>query len=484
VTGTNFINGSVVRWNGADRNTTFGSSTRLTAAITAADIATAGTASVAVFNPTPGGGLGVASFTITAPNPVPTISSLSPSSATAGGASFTLIVNGSNFINGSTVRWNGSSRTTTFVSATQLTAAITAADITIAGSASVTVFNPTPGGGTSGALTFPITPPTGLSGSHTMTYFKDNKAGAISLTHDDGYTSQVTTGLSQLKSRGLKGSFFVITDPGYIDSHVPWATWQTVAAAGHEIASHSVTHPELIGLSAADLAYELGTSQAAINQNIPSQACISFAYPNGDSDATVQTAAAQYYVAARATWSAEGGYINYYQAGSDASGGWLAVNFYDIGSAGLNETITTAQLDPYLGDAARRHGWLSLHFHDITSASWYGQMLDYVINKQAFWIDTFGNIARYMKERLNSTIQVVTDTTSEIRLRIVMDTSLPTATYNVPLTLRSTVPSSWPQVRFQQGSNTQTLTPVTEGSDVVVYYNAVPNGGDVVLSSN
>ena len=80
-------------------------------------------------------------------NPVPTLTSISPSSATAGDAAFTLTVNGSSFVNGATVRWNGADRTTTFVSATQLTAAIPASDIAAAGTAQVTVFDPTPGGG-------------------------------------------------------------------------------------------------------------------------------------------------------------------------------------------------------------------------------------------------------------------------------------------------------------------------------------------------
>src|SRR6185295_10089018 len=47
-------------------------------------------------------------------------------------------------------------RTTTFVSSTQLTAAIPASDIANVGTASVTVVNPAPGGGTSNALTFTI----------------------------------------------------------------------------------------------------------------------------------------------------------------------------------------------------------------------------------------------------------------------------------------------------------------------------------------
>jgi hypothetical protein len=169
VSGTNFVPSSVVRWNGADRATTFVSATQLTATIPATDIATAGTAQVIVVNPAPGGGTSnPQTFTITVPsNPVPTATGLSPALAMAGGSGFTLTVTGTNFIPSSVVRWNGTDRATTFVSATQLRATISAADIAMAGTAQVTVVNPAPGGGTSNPQTFTITNPvpatTGLS---------------------------------------------------------------------------------------------------------------------------------------------------------------------------------------------------------------------------------------------------------------------------------------------------------------------------------
>lgn len=89
-------------------------------------------------------------------NPAPVATSLSPARAIAGGAAFVLSVNGSHFTSTSVVRWNGSDRATTFVSATQLQAAIGAADITAVGTAQVAVFTPSPGGGTSAALPFGI----------------------------------------------------------------------------------------------------------------------------------------------------------------------------------------------------------------------------------------------------------------------------------------------------------------------------------------
>ena len=84
----------------------------------------------------------------------PTLSSLSPADAAVGGPAFTLTVNGSNFVSGSVVRWNGAARPTTFVSSTRLTASIPASDIASGGEAPITVTNP--GGGASNAVTFGI----------------------------------------------------------------------------------------------------------------------------------------------------------------------------------------------------------------------------------------------------------------------------------------------------------------------------------------
>src|SRR5207253_319831 len=81
---------------------------------------------------------------------------INPTCATAGGAQFTLTVNGTNFVSTSTVKWNGNTLATTFISSTQLTATVTAALIATPGTASITVVNPTPGGGTSNAQTFTI----------------------------------------------------------------------------------------------------------------------------------------------------------------------------------------------------------------------------------------------------------------------------------------------------------------------------------------
>ena len=89
-------------------------------------------------------------------NPVPVITGLNPVLAEAGSQAFTLTVSGVNFVSGAALQWNGSTRATTVVSSTQLTAVITAADVASVGTANVTVVNPTPGGGASAAFKFAI----------------------------------------------------------------------------------------------------------------------------------------------------------------------------------------------------------------------------------------------------------------------------------------------------------------------------------------
>lgn len=159
VNGSGFVSESVIRWNGEARTTTFVSNTQLTTQISASDIATAGNASVTVFNAPPGGGVSNAQIlSITQPpNPVPAITALNPTSVAAGGPAFTLIVTGTGFVQGSVVRFNGQDRATTYLSATEIRAAITAADIANGGTAAIRVFNPTPGGGQSPESTLTIT---------------------------------------------------------------------------------------------------------------------------------------------------------------------------------------------------------------------------------------------------------------------------------------------------------------------------------------
>ena len=84
---------------------------------------------------------------------------LVPMSTSPGGGDFILTINGSGFATGATVNWNGTSLVPNFLKSTQLTVTVPASLIATAGTASVTVVNPAPGGGTSNIQFFDITVP-------------------------------------------------------------------------------------------------------------------------------------------------------------------------------------------------------------------------------------------------------------------------------------------------------------------------------------
>jgi FG-GAP-like repeat len=108
---------------------------------------------------------GVFSPVALAQNPVPFINlPLVPDATAPGGPPFTLTVNGTGFVSGSVVNWNGSALVTQFINASQLKATVPAADIAVASTAEVTVVNPAPRGGTSNVALFAVTTATSSVG--------------------------------------------------------------------------------------------------------------------------------------------------------------------------------------------------------------------------------------------------------------------------------------------------------------------------------
>ncbi len=133
---------------------TFTNPTSLTLNLTIANNAALGNRNLTITNPD--GQFATRTNAFMVINPAPTTTGLVPNNTNAGGPAFSLQVNGTGFVPESTATWNGSNRTTTFVSPTRVDAQITLADIAVAGSALVRVVNVAPGGGTSNSQTFTI----------------------------------------------------------------------------------------------------------------------------------------------------------------------------------------------------------------------------------------------------------------------------------------------------------------------------------------
>jgi trimeric autotransporter adhesin len=158
ITGSNFANSSIVTVNGTNRATTFISETNLQTQIQASDVAVAGTLQIAVVTPLGGGGASTP-VDLMVQNPVPTISTLSPTSLVAETTGTTsLMVTGSNMVSDSVIQIGGAPYATVFSSATEVDTSLVAGNMTSSGVYRVQVVNPGPGGGLSNVVLLGLDP--------------------------------------------------------------------------------------------------------------------------------------------------------------------------------------------------------------------------------------------------------------------------------------------------------------------------------------
>jgi hypothetical protein len=159
-------------------------------------------------------------------NPVPAIVSLSPNSANAGAAAFTLTVNGQNFVSGSSIQWNSNSITTTYVSSAQLQAQIAAADVASAGTAVLSVTNPAPGGGNSGEAEFTINPASNAVPSITFLSPVSVNAGNSGFLLTVNGANFISSSMVQWNGSAIATSYL---SPTQLEAQIPGAD---VASAG------------------------------------------------------------------------------------------------------------------------------------------------------------------------------------------------------------------------------------------------------------
>lgn len=157
VRGSGYVNGTTeILLNGSAQSTTVSDANNATCTVPLSLLAETGSFTVAVRNPAPGGGTSV-SQTLQVVYAVPTISNISPSSIASGSGDTVITLTGTEYTEESVVLLNGSSVSTTFNSETEVEATIPTASLVAAGSITVAVQNPTPGGGSSDVSVVTVT---------------------------------------------------------------------------------------------------------------------------------------------------------------------------------------------------------------------------------------------------------------------------------------------------------------------------------------
>jgi peptidoglycan/xylan/chitin deacetylase (PgdA/CDA1 family) len=227
-----------------------------------------------------------------------------------------------------------------------------------------------------------------------------------------------------LNESGFKGTFFVI--PGRVSETVEdaekrkddkrawgtitWDELKEMARQGHEIANHTWTHPNLTGLTPAEVVEQIVKAKDGIREHIGA-APLTLAFPFNASTPEIQAEALKQHVAYRA-----------YQKG-----------------AGGKDTVES--LNAWADKQVKEGTWGVLMTHGIatgyaafTDPEIFREHLNYVKGRdKEIWVDTFANVARYEKEREDAKLSVSSAVSGKVVC--VLAGSLDSAVYDVPLTL-------------------------------------------------
>ncbi|MCC6750237.1 MAG: polysaccharide deacetylase family protein [Deltaproteobacteria bacterium] len=270
----------------------------------------------------------------------------------------------------------------------------------------------------------------------------DGARAAVSVTMDDGYANQWRYMAPLLASRGYRGTFFLITS--WMDAENLWPAWQAVAAAGHEIGSHTVNHVGLTELDAAKVKEELETSRARIQKVIGPEHGRTFGFPFSKSSAATALAVEQAgYEAAR--------------TGGEKTNPDTPQTMFLVQSRHPLAATPLAEMNGWVDEVKKSGGWLVVGVHGVVDAvqrypasheGWepvplerYVAFVDHLAAAgSALWVAPFGEAARYVRARTGAGVKVLERGPRQFVLEFVAPAASP------PLSLRTELPETWAEV--------------------------------------
>lgn len=318
--------------------------------------------------------------------------------------------------------------------------------------------------------------------TYSVTPWLDNKRGAISITFDDNMTGQYNTALPIMNDSkyGFRGTFFTITGSVKQSGVGSWVYLRDeVAAKGHEVASHTVTHRNLSQLSDKDITDEIVNSDLDIEKNIPNVKCVTIAWPYGvgGDNAKVVSESNKRYIGGRNAWGAE-------WTNGDPHDAWLKSLTYNMNvlALGINPDVAIDKYTSYV-TGCLQYKWLVFLYHGIDAGEYDGPGKDNfikqmdVINekKQNLWIAPFGEVMRYNAEKFAQKLTIVSESSAQWILSLT-DTLKDNQVYNHPLTLKIQDPV-WKFDSISQNGKKLSHSLLSG----FVYINAVPDAGQIVF---
>jgi len=234
--------------------------------------------------------------------------------------------------------------------------------------------------------------------------------GAVSLTFDDGRTSQLDTAIPLLDARNLQGTFYLCPNRETVAQNIE--AWRQAHANGHEIGNHSIGHKctealwgrpspgSLEVLLLEDIERDIVEAEQRLSDLFPERRDWTFAYPCYQTEIGVGTNRQSYVpVIARHFLAARAGTPNY--------GFFNAPGFIDLHELASQpcEQMRAAELVGLVERAARRGHWAVLTFHEIDRGGLgvfkpdFTELLDHLAaNRERIWTAPLANVARCLKD--------------------------------------------------------------------------------------
>lgn len=304
------------------------------------------------------------------------------------------------------------------------------------------------------------------------------RKAAVSFTFDDGPQSDVDVALPMFEKYGYKATFNIVTNwanGGGNNGMLNWSGVQKLSAAGHEIASHSDSHPNGRPMPANEISSSKGTISQKIQQKY---GVVTLAYPNCDTPGDAQVL--QNYVVGRicnGSWKGGSDIM-----GKDGPSNWAAVSALMTGNQG------TSDFKGNMDKAVQQGGWVAFLTHGFqgktngfadyspTDANGMDGALQYAQQKDKdIWVAPMGHVAMYIKERKASQVSASTSgSTTTVKLTHNIKDNI--SDYDYPLTLKVKTSLSKAEVT-QAGAK---LEAKIEGGYAI--FDAVPNAGDIVIA--
>ncbi|MCQ2124493.1 MAG: polysaccharide deacetylase family protein [Fibrobacter sp.] len=302
------------------------------------------------------------------------------------------------------------------------------------------------------------------------------RKGAASFTFDDGAPSHVTDGAPVFDKYGYKGTFNLV-----YNWNPNWSGFQQMANNGHEIASHSNSHGNNMSGEEASSKTNI---QGKINQD---GGIITVAYPN--CNVPNQSAVNQNYIAGRicnGSWQGVSDIM-----GKDGPSDWTKVPALMTGSEGSIKS--TSDFTGQMQKAMQQNGWVMFLTHGFqgksngsatyspTDLSAIDGALSWAKQNDAdIWITTFRDGVMYVKERKASKIETVSGAAAgTMEFKLTHNIADNICKYQYPLSIRVKNSNNWTKVTATQNSKAIDVS-IKDG---YIYFDAVPNGGNIVLTS-